>query len=411
MPWIFHGFTPLRLLLTVVPNLAAVPKSRKDCGPWRLKGGFSRATPLQFALDRGMQPARGTGDELRQLGDYCIKVKADAEAVCRVLARCVGDATSLAGETSLQALIGLFQDVEGPDCPAFETMVQQGVPILIDLVNAGCVAESGIDPEHVLFALKILAVYGTTEGTDAVIRAARQPFEADSYWWHLILQAYGEGHPESGRLFQALSEKLPEDFLAFSLLDSANAALGRGTCDEHPFDTEVGHDHLEKWLTERDHGHFTYAIGAAAALPYLARPARDRLMAIAWDHPSDKVRLEAAKSSAKLVREAGIDAWPGIASMLITAQRALEYLEELNRDDAVPPKAFDPDFAPWLSFRDGWLIPTSWARPPTLSRSLIDANSLGRQNLTTSPSGSSSIGFAAQAGRWATTWVWAWWAA
>ena len=84
-----------------------------------LKGGFSRVTPLQLALDRGMRPGAKLGDELRQLGEYSIKSKSDAESICRVLARCVREDANWPGETSLHALIGLFQDVEGRDCPAF----------------------------------------------------------------------------------------------------------------------------------------------------------------------------------------------------------------------------------------------------------------------------------------------------
>ena len=239
-----------------------------------LKGGFSRGTPLQFALDRGTQPGAELGDELRQLGEYCIKSASDAAAVCRVLRARVSEVAVLGGETSLQALIALFQDVEGPDCPAFSTMVELGIPLLIDLVDAGCAEDSGIDPEDVLFALKILAIYGTSEGTDAVIRAARQPFQSDSYWWHIILEPYGQGHSESSRLFQALSEPLPEDFLAFSLLDCANAAFAGGEGQEHPFDNLAGESQLEQWLMDRDHGHSLYAVSAAQALPYLSNPAR-----------------------------------------------------------------------------------------------------------------------------------------
>ena len=93
--------------------------------------------------------------------------------------------------------------------------------MLVDLVHAGCEDDSGIDPDDVLFALKILVIYGTSEGTDAVIQAAQQPFQPDSYWWHLILQPYGDGHPETARLFQTLGSSLPADFLAVSLLDCA----------------------------------------------------------------------------------------------------------------------------------------------------------------------------------------------
>ncbi len=166
-----------------------------------LKGSFSRGSPLQLALDRGMRPGAILCDELAQLGDYTIKSRFDAECICHLLTHHVRDGTNWGGESSRHALIGLFQDVEGRDCPAFGVMTELGLPLLIEIVDSGCADDSSIDPEDVLFALKILVIYGTYEGTDAVIRAARRPFQPDSYWWHLILSPYGGGHPESERLF------------------------------------------------------------------------------------------------------------------------------------------------------------------------------------------------------------------
>jgi hypothetical protein len=344
-----------------------------------LKGGFSRATPLQMALDRGLRPGATVGDELRQLGEYCIKAKSDAEALCRVLARCVSEGTSLDGENSLHAVIGLFQEVEGPECPAFSTMIELGMPILVDLVDAGCAEESGIDPEDVLFALKILVIYGTIEGTDAVVRAVQRSFHPDSYWWHLILQPYGDGHPESGRLFQTLSDPLPDDFLAFSLLDCANAALAGGAGHEHPFDNEAGQEQLERWLTDHDQGHFTYAVGAVAALPYISSPARDRLLTIAAEHSNDEVRLEAAYASARLGHEDGIEGLARYCLDVDHAEKAREYLETLNRDDAVPTEALDADFRARAAF-SRWL-----AHPSELGRAPDELEIIDRRELNWPP--------------------------
>jgi hypothetical protein len=329
-----------------------------------LKGGFSRITPLQLALERGMRPGAKLGDELGQLGEYSIKAKSDAEAVCRVLARCVHESEDLGGEASLQALIALFQEVEGRNCPAFLPMVEVGLPLLVDLVDAGCEDESSIDPDDVLFALKILVIYGTSAGTDAVIRAAQRPFQPDLYWWHLILQPYGDGHPETGRLFQALSNPLPEDFLAVSLLDCANTALNEGAGHEHPFDNDAGKRQLERWLTDHDRGHLTYAVSAAAALPYISGPRRDRLLAIALDHASDEVQLEAAYASAKLGRDSGIQRLARFCLNVDRAEKARQYLGELSREDVIPPEALDPDFCAKAEFSQWLAHPNELGRPP-----------------------------------------------
>ncbi len=331
-----------------------------------LKGGFSRVTPLQLALDRGLRPGATLEDELGQLGEYSIKAKSDAEAVCRVLARRVRDAATHGGEASLQALIALFQDVEGRDCPAFLPMVELGLPILVDLVHAGCEDDSGIDPDDVLFALKVLVIYGTSEGTDAVIHAAQQPFHPDSYWWHLILQPYGDGHPETVRFFQALGSSFPEDFLAVSLLDSANTALVGGVAYEHPFDNDTGKRQLRRWLTDQDGEHFNYAASAATALPYISNPERDRLLAVAWDHPGDEVRLEAARAAAKLGCDAGIERLARVCLDFNYAEKASQYLRELSREDVIPPEALDSDFRAKAEFSQWLAHPNELGRPPDL---------------------------------------------
>ena len=87
---------------------------------------------------------------------------------------------------------------------------------------------------------------------------------------------------------------MPEEFLALSLVDCANSAVGEGAELEHPFDNDAGKRQLERWLTDHDCGDFTYAVSAAAALPYISSPRRDRLLSIALDHASAEVRLEAA---------------------------------------------------------------------------------------------------------------------
>ena len=318
------------------------------------------------ALDRGMRPGAKLGDELGQLGEYSIKSKSDAEAVCRVLGRCVREAASLEPETSLQALIALFQDVEGRACPAFLPMVELGLPMLVDLVHAGCEDDSGIDPDDVLFALKILVIYGTSEGTDAVIQAAQQPFQPDSYWWHLILQPYGDGHPETARLFQTLGSSLPADFLAVSLLDCANTALVGGVAHEHPFDNDGGKRQLRRWLTDQDGEHFTYAARAATALPYISNPERDRLLAVACDHPGNEVRLEAARAAARLGRDAGFERLARFCLDVNDAEKASQYLRELGREDAIPPESLDSDFRAKAEFSQWLAHPNELGRPPDL---------------------------------------------
>src|SRR5689334_341521 len=98
------------------------------------KDWFTRKTPLQLALERGTQPGVDLSSELNKLGDYSIKSQADAAAICDVLARVAPIDSEIGGKRSLHSLIGLFQDVEDAECPAYDVMADKGIRLLIQIV-------------------------------------------------------------------------------------------------------------------------------------------------------------------------------------------------------------------------------------------------------------------------------------
>jgi hypothetical protein len=328
------------------------------------KDWFSRRTALQLALERGIQPGAELADELQKLQDYSIKSEADADAICNMLARLVPAGSTVGGKSAFHSLVGLFKDVEGTACPAFAVLAEKGIGLLVQIVNDALRNPSRLNADDVLFALGILAGYGTREGTDAVIRAARQPLRPEAYMWHVILEAYSKAHPERERLFEDLSDPLPSDFLAVSLLDSANAVQRDGAEVTHPFDSAAGKQQLERWLTDGDDEHFSYAVSATAALPFISDPERDALLALAFDHPSAEVQLEAAWSAARLGRDAGIK-WLARACLEVNlAERAKEYLGELGRADAIPAEAADASFQAKAAFSQWLAHPHELGRPP-----------------------------------------------
>src|SRR5262245_1328817 len=99
------------------------------------KDWFSRATQLQLALQQGTQPGADLADELRKLGDYSIKSQEDAEAVCRVLSALVPAGSTVGGESAFHALVGLFQKIDGKECPAFAVMADNGIELLDRIIN------------------------------------------------------------------------------------------------------------------------------------------------------------------------------------------------------------------------------------------------------------------------------------
>jgi hypothetical protein len=325
---------------------------------------FSRRTLLQLALERGIKPGADLEDELEKLHDYSIKSKVDAEAICEVLKKVVANKSRVVGDSSVRAMVNLFQEVEGPDCPAFLVMVKKGIPTLVEIVDRALESASVTECEEVLFALNILAAYGTREGTDAVIRAAGRPLEPSAYMWSAILTNYRAGHPERTRLFDALRDRLPPDFLGISLLDAANQAHWDGAEGPHPFDSEAGILRLEQLLSDPEEEYFSYAVSVTAALPFILDPARDSLLALALDHSSPDVQLQAAWAAATLGREAGIK-WLARACLdFRLADKARQYLSDLDRVDAIPPESEDASFKAKAEFSQWLAHPSELGRAP-----------------------------------------------
>ena len=324
----------------------------------------SGRTPLVLALKRGTQRGADLGNELRRLGDYKIKSKADAEAVCDVLEQLAIECQIAESKPSLHAIIALFQEVEGTECAAFPVMAERGVKILVQIVNDGLDTPPRHDPEVVLFALKILAASGAPAGTDVILRAARKPLQPDAYMWSVILRAYTSGHPERRRLFTELSKSLPTDFLAISLLDSANSARSDGIEDPHPFDSAAGVRKLEEWLADKNEEHFTYAQSATLALPHITNGKRDALLALAFEHPSVDVQLQAARAAAMLGREAGIR-WLARSCLDVNLSvRAQFFLSGLGHSNAIPSECQDASFRAKAKFADWLAHPNELGRPP-----------------------------------------------
>ena len=161
-----------------------------------------------------------------------------------------------------------------------------------------------------------------------------------------------------------MSDPLPGDFLAVSLLDCANAAHKNGGGQAHPFDSRAGKEQIERWLVEFDSKRLGYARSATAALPYLSNPERDRLLRIARGHSSTEVRLEAANASARLGRQAGIRSLARFCLDVHRSENARSYLVEMGREDAIPARALDPDFRAMAEFSNWLAHPNELGQAP-----------------------------------------------
>jgi len=319
---------------------------------------------LQRAIGRGLKPNGNLADELGELGDYSIRSRNDAKAICKALSEFPQDSAGEGFRSPLHALTALFQDVESRDCPAFEVLYSDGQAQLMRILDEKLADANEDRADDLLFILKILAMYGSREGAEKVVEAARRPLKPDAFMWAPIFSSFAPGHPHAEYVFDAIGESLPNEFLAVALLDSANSMAIEHGLQRHPFDSSAGVAKLESWLKNPDPETFSYAHSATAALPFIGHPSRDGLLALAMDHLSPSVQMEAAWAAAKLDREAGLKLLARFCLEVDHSDVAQRYLTELGRNDLIPSEASDPSFQAKAEFSRWLAHPNELGRPP-----------------------------------------------
>lgn len=363
-------------------------------------------------------------DRLDTAADLPILGRDDALAVCGAVASLesldcsLDEADAWEKNHAIHMLLALFQQADDED--AVGVLREQGIPELVRLVDAALedlgdsdadaedeisadgqatgdqtddgadsseggrgeelpegdeqASESGeaggIDavttPGHsrLMFALKILSLYGTPDGLDRLVDAAHHPKLAEEYLWHVILSGLPRKHPVTESVAGRLVDPLPPGFAGVATLDLVNALLLDGADMTHTFQSDEGLARIEGWLRDKDEENFSYAVSAAAALPFLERSGRDRLFALAWEHSSPEVQLEAAYASARIGGEAGIKVLVRWCEDPRYALRAMAYLEELDREDALPACLEDEDYLA-LAHMTQWLMhPNEYGSAP-----------------------------------------------
>lgn len=253
---------------------------------------------------------------------------------------------------AFHAALGDLQD-EAPEDDSIPTMATDATAEIVRVIDATLGTKKADNVAHdILFGMKLLALLGQRAGVDCILRAVRAGFEADNWFWTIVFEPFGQGHPEAGHFFGELADPLSAEFIGIALLDTANEACREGDLERHPFDSETGVARLREYLTGETE---SYAHSACGALPFIDHADRDGLLEIACKHADDGVRLEAAWVMAKLGRQEGFDAIARACLNPNQATQAIHYLEEFGREDLVPPPAREPDFVAmaemcnWLS--------------------------------------------------------------
>lgn len=130
-------------------------------------------------------------------------------------------------------------------------------------------------------------------------------------------------------------------------------------------------ERLEAWLANPDPEAYPSAVSAAVTIAFLTHNKTSSLLALARDHPSSDVQLEAAWALARRGKPQGIRDLVAATHDWKTCEKAVRYLEELGLRDEIPPGARDPKHAA-LSTIANWLAdPNELAAYPD-SVSLVD---------------------------------------
>lgn len=326
---------------------------------------------IEALVTRAEESDAALREALARIVNMPIRTREEAAFVCRLVAGFVDrpslhDAAEGGVRSPLHDVIAVFQQPAGRD--AASVMREWGLPALRRLYDEQLERWRARGPEKpwdrlandLLFALKVFASYGGAEQHQRIEAAARLPLDPDGFLWSVVFQSLGDD--EALRLLGALRDPIPPGFIAVTLLDRANDLARGGHIEVHPFDTPDGHARLAAWMA--DHENESYAHSATAAIPFLRDAVRERLLAEAERHPSVNVRLEAAWAAVVTGDAGGVDRLVDWALDPRTSRRAVAYLDELGRGDAIPPEARSPDFVAMAEMCEWLAHPNEFGRPP-----------------------------------------------
>ena len=317
---------------------------------------------LHEALKRGLAEGGNLREELLPLGEYLVTSYFDAGVLIEALDKFVERPVPGGDEDpAFRELTRLFQSVLETD--AFLQLTRRGIPLLFDAYDARLRSAEEREGD-LLFALQMFARYGVEDGLDRVVAGAFNPALSDGYLWPAIFEQLKEEDPILSKLIRRLSKPLPSGFARVAFLDWTNRLVRKGTILKHPFNSPEGTALLQTWLASSDEDDFSFAHSAAAAIPFVAAPARTQLLALATDHPDINVRMEAAWAAARLGNETGKTALARLCLDRNYSMAARAYLEELGLREVIPKEADEPGFRAMAKMCEWLGRPKEFGRPP-----------------------------------------------
>ncbi len=158
--------------------------------------------------------------------------------------------------------------------------------------------------QEFVFILQVLAEQKVRGDGSLIVRGARDR-RLDGGTWSMVFEFLERGHPDTGRIFEALRDPLPEGSCGLCYLYWTNKFASNDAISPHSFASDAGIARLARYLSDPDPENHFDASCAVAALPFVDADARTKLLDIADRHPDGRVRLEAAAASARTGSELG----------------------------------------------------------------------------------------------------------
>jgi hypothetical protein len=214
-----------------------------------------------------------------------------------------------------------------------------------------------------VFILQVLAAQKERGDGSLIIRGARDR-RVDDGSWSMVFEFLERGHPDTGRIFEALRDPLPEGSCGLCYLFWTNKLASKQEMSPHPFASEAGIARLARYLSDPDPENYFDASCAVAALPFVDADACMKLLGVADRHPDGRVRLEAAAAHARTGSELGVQRLARLCLDPRFADSAIDHLEKLGLAAHIPSEARDPGFRAMAEMCTWLSDPNEHGRPP-----------------------------------------------
>ncbi|MDX1565285.1 MAG: hypothetical protein R3236_07770 [Phycisphaeraceae bacterium] len=320
-----------------------------------------RKTPLEETLDLGFRHNR-LPEALGRLGEYPLRHVRDVQALTEALNR-VDRLPVDRQPDAVAALCRVMHQVIGAE--VHHRLINDLLPVLgrqFLAIRNRPAAKS----ENLLAALKVMALYDWAPSWRLITDAAGDGFGHDSELWPRVLAAVPTESRLAEKICRTFYGALPPGRIAVGLLALANRLCEAERIQQHPFDTDEGYRHLERWLSASDREEESPALSAAESVHHLQPAARNNLMALAMDHPNPRVQREAVWASARGGSEAAVKILKRYCLEVDTAHTAAEQMRSLGCGRDIPPETTAPSFAARAEASDFLQQPHVHGRPPEL---------------------------------------------